>query len=93
VVGPVDARAGIAGIAAKGMTRNEVIHVLGPPLEPRETTAEWEAKPYSMDPVLSDYFSGIYADAHWFGMTVWQICHSTSTSSPSDSEESSKCTW
>ena len=62
VVGPVDPSLGIQGIGEWGMTRNEMIRILGPPLIPRDLTMG----PYDMDPRrMEDYMPGIYADTCW----------------------------
>jgi hypothetical protein len=62
VVGPVDVGRGIDGIACKGMTRKQILHVLGDPLRARET--QFTGK---IDPITSDYLRGIYAEAGYFG--------------------------
>ena len=63
LVGPVNLIQGRSGLVARGMTRDELIGFLGPPLYPRETMEQAG----SYDPISTDYFAGIYADVHWYG--------------------------
>lgn len=53
--GPIDTNLTSVGPINKGMTRAEVIEILGPPLRPRDPTGSpW-----------TDYFSGVYASVGW----------------------------
>jgi hypothetical protein len=58
LVGPIDPSLDTVGPISKGMTRKQVIGMLGSPLRPR-------GKGTGRDSVGTDYFSGIYAEVGW----------------------------
>lgn len=62
LVGPADPVQRRVGPVIRGMSRNELIHILGSPLQPREVYNEAR---YA-DIISTDYFAGIYADVGWY---------------------------
>lgn len=58
LVGPIDPSLDAVGPIDKGMTRKQVIEILGYPLRPRSSGT-------GRDSVSTDYFSGIYAEVGW----------------------------
>ena len=66
IVGPVELQRGMPGLAGKGMTRDQVIGLLGQPLRARETGLPPERWTDPMDPIPDDYFAGLYGEVGYF---------------------------
>ena len=68
LVGPIGPSLDTVGPIGKGMTRKQVIDILGRPLRPRGSLTGSDSRG-------TDYFSGIYADVGWtLGDKIASVC-------------------